>query len=426
MPSEPDSVDAPSPIPTDLETTGLTVRFYARDPDRIVVVFASAGARRINGFAEEFRGSFWPTGASMMFVTDKAARWYNHPDTERVFRHVADIAAGYRHVAAIGESLGACGAILFTNYAANVDRVVALAPQYSVTPPFIRFDDRYRHIGETITDWFFNDFSRCPVKDKVVMIYGNSLWRDYLHRAMYLAAGFGVLLIEDAPHEIAAHLKSAYPANQLRRLADLLCDFSQPFSAATLRAGLPVAWTDQILLPSALPVPDPAGVRATKAEQAAQPVLPPVLWPLISSGKPATQSSISQWSWGRTVEADAMRALDGDIAAAYNFHTDSEVAPWWMIDLLDPHQVCQIRIFNRIDNPHVARRCLNFSLRTSMDGVAWTEVLRKDDSVYFGGADGQPFIHTPVEPWRCRFVRIVLIGEGFLHLNQVQIFGVRV
>ena len=51
--------------------------------------------------------------------------------------------------------------------------------------------------------------------------------------------------------------------------------------------------------------------------------------------KPATQSSISAWSHGRTCEEDAAGANDGRISGEAGFHTSTEPNPWWQVDLLE-------------------------------------------------------------------------------------------
>jgi hypothetical protein len=58
-------------------------------------------------------------------------------------------------------------------------------------------------------------------------------------------------------------------------------------------------------------------------------LLPAAADPLISDGKWATQSSISEWSRGATPEQDAGRALNNNISGTYGFHTLEEDAPWW-------------------------------------------------------------------------------------------------
>ena len=409
--------------PVEISTPNLGVRFYRRDATRVIVVFASAGARRIDGFSEEFRGTFWSTGVSLVFVTDRHTRWFNYPDTVDVFRQVAQIVSAFQNVGVIGASLGGSGAILFTNYAANIARVVAFAPQYSILPPFIQFDNRYDYIGKTVEEPLFEDFSQSPSKDKIIIIYGNTSWRDYLHSSMFSAAGFKPIIVDRAPHEVAGHLKAAYSPNGLKCLADLFCSFDKPFSADVLRRRLDVQWTDEALRPEFRFAQElRASAEFNRNAVSPSPVIESV-WPLISAGKPASQSSICQWSTAGTVEGDAAGALNGHISASHNFHTGKDPRPWWQVDLRDIHLVHEIRIFNRIDSFQVAERAFNFELEISLDATNWQSILKKEDYKPYGGADGHPFIFLLAPCQACRYVRISLLAEAVLHLNQVQVFG---
>jgi hypothetical protein len=409
--------------PLEIESENYGVRFYRRDPHRLVTIFASAGARRVNGFSEEFRSTFWPTGVSLMFVTDRRLFWYNHFETERLFQRLAEIAGGFTHHACIGESMGACGSILFTNYATHTDRVVAFSPQYSILQPYVAFDSGYAHISEQITFPVNEDFSRTPMKSRVVLIYGNRVWRDYLHGSMYVAAGFVRLVIDDAPHEVASHLKTTYDVDALRRLGALLTDFETEFTSLSLPKQLDVRWTDRLLQDR-----DRFGreyaeqCRFHRALSDPKPI-PPIARRLISEGCKATQSSLSEWSIGADPASDAQGALDGKIGPNHHFHTAFETRPWWQVDLGRVREVEEIRIFNRIDNYFPAARAFDFRIEISPDGVNWTCVVDRNDHQGFGGADGRPFIFLADPSFRTRLVRISLNNPGHLHLNQVQIFG---
>jgi hypothetical protein len=91
-----------------------------------------------------------------------------------------------------------------------------------------------------------------------------------------------------------------------------------------------------------------------------------------------------------------------------------------MVDLLNPHIVEEIAIVNR---PGYAWRFSTFAIETSPDGCAW--ITRYTQNV-------PGFVSADVEsPWRLRFpdrpavryLRIILLGCGPLHLRRVQVFG---
>ncbi len=136
--------------------------------------------------------------------------------------------------------------------------------------------------------------------------------------------------------------------------------------------------------------------------------------------KPAVSSSVSLYSRSRDPELDARGANDATLRPDYGFHTDREFHPWWMVDLLNPHIVEEIAIVNR---PGYARRFSTFAIETSCDGSAWITRYSQD-------VPGD--ISMDVQsPWRLRFperlpvryLRIILLGCGPLHLRRVQVFG---
>lgn len=405
------------------KTENLAVRFYLRDPSRVIVVFASAGAKRVDGYSEEYGQTLAPLNVSVIFVTDLFARWYNHQETETVFRRVAEMTKQFEHVGAMGESLGGSGALLFTCYAPHVSRVLAFTPQYSVAQPFIRFDARYLSESQKITQFYVGTFAESPVPEKCLLVYGNLSWRDQIHRAMFTAAGYRSVTVDDAPHEISRHLSKHPQGNNLAVLAAAFCDFAVPFNSATVQRIASVQWSvTELKEEHSFTSSMRDEVNFSKYMQNKIP-LPAVAGRLISEGKWATQSSVSEYSQGRTAEEDARRALSGQITGEFSFHTKLEDNPWWKLDLGVPSDVSEIRLFNRISSEAIARRGYRFEILLSGDGLAWNIVCSKDNDAYFGGADGRPFICKLFPPVAARWVQVRLKGRNFLHLDQVQVFS---
>ncbi|MFL5251647.1 MAG: FkbM family methyltransferase [Rhodopila sp.] len=138
--------------------------------------------------------------------------------------------------------------------------------------------------------------------------------------------------------------------------------------------------------------------------------------------KPATQSSISVWSSGKTVEADASIANNGDTASASFFHTDHEVAPWWQVDLGDYFIIEQLRLFNRRD---FAERLLRFTVLVSLSGEpdTWLPIYHKNDDTQFGRGNGIPFLVDLEGGYLARYVRIRKDDPGVLHLRECEVLG---
>lgn len=142
--------------------------------------------------------------------------------------------------------------------------------------------------------------------------------------------------------------------------------------------------------------------------------------PNLALNKPATQSSVNPWYQADTPEEDAKLGNDGQIGRTYGFHTAFETDPWWQVDLQAPHYIHEVVIYNRLDVPE---RCVNLSISLSSDQHDWQLAAVKLDNKLFGGADGRPFSqHFPNAPC-ARYVRITLIGENYLHLDEIEVFG---
>ncbi len=137
--------------------------------------------------------------------------------------------------------------------------------------------------------------------------------------------------------------------------------------------------------------------------------------------KPATQSSVNEWSAGRTPEEDAAGAVNGRADGQRKFHTALEDNPWWQVDLGGFETIHEIRIYNTTEA--TSFRFKNFSLSVSIEGEVWIEIARKEDGAVVGGIIGGPYVwNGPGTAW-ARFVRVTLLGRDYLHLDQVEVYG---
>lgn len=214
------------------------VRHYPRDPDRLVIVFASAGRKGAIRTTEEFRNSLWDSGVSLCFVWDSEPSWYNHDATPQMMDHVADLSSAYRHVGALGHSMGASGAIVFAGHCRQVERVLAFSPQFSLADPFIRFDDRFNRIGPLHPNQRYSTFHALERSDRIVVLYGTEEWADLVHAGVYAVHGYDLGFVAGSGHLVPQALKSATEGNLLVDLAARFADFSGPFDYDAVKAVL--------------------------------------------------------------------------------------------------------------------------------------------------------------------------------------------
>lgn len=131
----------------------------------------------------------------------------------------------------------------------------------------------------------------------------------------------------------------------------------------------------------------------------------------------ASQSSYYQGNQ----ELASGRAVSGSKNGLSSFITAKEDNPWWQLDLEKPHKLNEIRLYNRMD---AASERANFiKVKISTDGKKWRQV-HDQAGVAFGGIDGRPAIIS-LDKQRARFVKIELGREGFLHLDEVEVYGER-
>jgi hypothetical protein len=133
--------------------------------------------------------------------------------------------------------------------------------------------------------------------------------------------------------------------------------------------------------------------------------------------KPAVSSSVCRWSRFPDPERDACGA-NGE--PRHTFHTDKEVNPWWKVDLLQEYLIEEVAIVNRNIEP---QRFSTFRIETSSDGSLWTAKYQQTEPCDVSSDLERPWRVWLADPSPARYVRIVLLGMGPLHLQRVQIFG---
>ena len=143
----------------------------------------------------------------------------------------------------------------------------------------------------------------------------------------------------------------------------------------------------------------------------------------LALGRPARISS-SDPAWQRRGgAADAGMAVSGLLSDSYHFHTLNEPQPWWEVDLEATCLINEVRVFNRHD---VAQgRASRLLVLFSLDRDTWETVGQRSDPGIFDGLDSHPYRWLAPGPMLARFVRLQLPDHDMLHLNQVEIFGVR-
>lgn len=148
-------------------------------------------------------------------------------------------------------------------------------------------------------------------------------------------------------------------------------------------------------------------------------LIPGSIWPLLSVGKRATQSSTLH---DGSRDEDACRAVSGRLTGRPQHHTALGDNPWWMVDLGTLSHIHEIMIFNRLDG--VMERLSSFKVEVSHDRFFWNTIIDRRNGPVFGGLDGTPFDWRDEAGVLGRFVRVTVPGtQVYLQTDQIEIYG---
>ena len=407
----------------DAEFGPYLVRHIPRDPTRLIVIFNGAGVGAERGRIEEFGATVLPLGVSACFVQDRDPRWLGHDEAPSVLDHVAALAAGYDHVGVLGTSMGASSAIALAAHGAKVERVLAIAPQFSMSSPFVAFDQRFRIYALGYPEQLTRTFDAPVRQDDILVLYGTEDWYDLVHAGLYAVYGYEVGFVDGANHMLTDVLKRSPRGNLLAQLGARFADFSAPFGYAAAAEVLGDLLSRQV-------VSRDRGVdgdlrwrqRSRAAITSVRRLPPPEGMADLTRGATTDQSSVSRWSRGTTAE-DSAGAISGAPTGGFGFHTDVDDRAWWSIDFGETVVVRMVRIFNRLGAMAFSDRGVEFTIEVADTGPDWREVFRKADQKLFGGVDGRPFVWAPQEAVEARRLRIRRLDRGPLHYDQIEIFG---
>jgi hypothetical protein len=123
-----------------------------------------------------------------------------------------------------------------------------------------------------------------------------------------------------------------------------------------------------------------------------------------------------------TTRQDAAGACDGIKDGTFGFHTNNDPKPWWQVDLQEAMPLARVVIFNRCDG-QVEYRAGRLKVLLSTDGKQWSELYGHDGSKFRGFTDDEPLV-VPAGGKSARFVRVQLSEAQYLHLDEVEVYGV--
>ncbi|MDY7005637.1 MAG: FkbM family methyltransferase [Cyanobacteriota bacterium] len=133
--------------------------------------------------------------------------------------------------------------------------------------------------------------------------------------------------------------------------------------------------------------------------------------------KTTAQSSVYQ---RQKYGYDPHGACNGKTSGGFGFCTCKENQPWWQIDLQGAYKLSEIKIYNRIN---FEERASTLNVLLSQDAINWQLCYSNPQENLFGGSDGKPLI-VKLQHQVARFVRLQLREKEYLHLDEVEIYGI--
>lgn len=140
----------------------------------------------------------------------------------------------------------------------------------------------------------------------------------------------------------------------------------------------------------------------------------------------ATQSSVSPWSSGSSIEEDARLCISGDSSKESGCHTGEDFEPWWAVDCRHNFLLKEVRVFNRKnDDVAIQERAIGLVIEWSLDGRTWIEALKAHE--LFGAQENSfvPLRFIATENITARYIRVIVRGRAtILNLAEVEVYGV--
>ena len=196
-----DQIPAPAP---------LDVHFAPGKSDRLVVSLASVGTRRHKTPQPEFAHMTASIGQSnVLFISDRSRSWMNGPGVAdhitRLVNETAErVAAG--DIIALGNSMGGTAAMVLAEMT-QINRVIALAPQYSAHPDLVPEETRWWFFRRQIEAWPHPKVPDLQDRDTVVTILHGATQDEWRHARRFPEnAGYRHFIFPKRSHAVAREL----------------------------------------------------------------------------------------------------------------------------------------------------------------------------------------------------------------------------
>lgn len=159
--------------------------------DNLVIEFSSRNnsGRPVRKLAELFESTsekfFRKRNIPAIYVFARTNEWWQTPSILKAIQvlEAYGIREKYRHICTYGLSMGGYGALMFSSLL-KADRVVAIAPQYSIDSQVVPFETRWQDDRSRV-QFMYDDMAQGLIKEgQVVIFYDKFFEFDHLHVEM--------------------------------------------------------------------------------------------------------------------------------------------------------------------------------------------------------------------------------------------------
>ncbi len=178
--------------------TKTLINQYYTGKKKNVLSFSSIGAGIRHIQNEEF---FYLTKKyNVLFIRDITRSWFNNVDVQLIKKNTQN-----KPCYAIGHSMGAFNAIIFSTQYKKIEKVIAFSPQFSIHPKVTK-DTTFRNHALRIKEWKYIKL-KFSKKTKYLLIFGDDSKEKYHASQIPEQNNIKIIYIKNCDHNTAAKLK---------------------------------------------------------------------------------------------------------------------------------------------------------------------------------------------------------------------------
>ena len=178
--------------------TNTLINQYYTGKKTTVISFSSIGGGTKHIQNEEFFNL--TKKYNVIFVRDVTRSWFNNVDVKLIKKNIIK-----KSCYAIGHSMGAFNAIIFSTQYKKVKKVIAFSPQFSIHPKVTK-DTTFKNHSLRIKNWKYIKL-KFSKKTKYLLIFGDDSKEKYHANLIPEQDNIKIIYLKNCDHNTASKLK---------------------------------------------------------------------------------------------------------------------------------------------------------------------------------------------------------------------------